>query len=542
MTIIFTTLLIAESEESKFVYLGFQGEGQPQSLIAVFENGKVFGIADLSVDSICHLAHNEPSALSGAIRKMKFLKCELSGNFPIRRAEVYHTPTLSSDRYNKKKSEEGADDRQIASKDVILTSLSIAIIDSAGDLFVGSIGSVAFLDSRNLTQVTMKTNYYDSIQRQILEMKNNRILDIAIIDSAVSALVRGGSRAPPSKSKSSLMAMALCSNGTVVIIDLEKKSVTKTFSLNIPQATKICIMSAVHLPSAAVTDLLVAAGDSDKTEWSAIIFGLQASATHGTSTNIFVLLRTISLNAENLLLRLCGADSLHESQQIELNVQRSINIQRGTEEDLQVEGQSQGQASFITSSAPGDFLFRFFTENGSSFLSGTKVAAAAHSCVRCIINGLTDSSENSEHLDIDKVEGEREDGDDSSVHTLLGKIICLSLTDNKCEAEGSTVQNPFGVEELLEGALEKMISLHTCGQVAAIVNALFLCVVDPPEGYLYRAIDAAEVNQIISTNGIMLSELLILFFFVFKCLDNRWSSLFYIFLLIPHSLIRSFPS
>ena len=458
---------MTENENSKFVYLGFKGEGQLQSLIAVFENRKVFGIAQFCVDKICHLALNEPSSLSGAIRKMKFLKCDLPGNLPIQRAEVYHTPSLSLEKHDHHEiTFNSKDNKDISAATTFTTSLSIAMLDSGGDLYVGSIGSTDLLICRNLTHIIIKNEDHSIFLYRSPESQRDRILDVAIVNFPTSTATVGDDGARASNSESLLLAIALYSNNIIAVIDLRENTIIQTFPSNVNGASKICMISPVNLSPKSV---------GDKVDWSATIFGVQSVSTYGTRTNLFALLFKVKCTKEMLMLRLGSADSFDETHQMKLDA---------------------GFTPTVTISPPSNLIFRFHTVGERCFLSGTKIPDALHFCVRSVVTGLVHSSENSECLYADDVEGKRGDGaEESRIHQLLGKLIQLSLTESmENNSGGNSIHNPFGVEELLDMALLRMTSLQTCGEVSTVVSALFLFVVDPPVGFLYRAIDVAEVK------------------------------------------------
>ena len=455
---------MTENENSKFVYLGFKGEGQLQSLIAVFENRKVFGIAQFCVDKICHLALNEPSSLSGAIRKMKFLKCDLPGNLPIQRAEVYHTPSLSLEKHDHHEiTFNSKDNKDISAATTFTTSLSIAMLDSGGDLYVGSIGSTDLLICRNLTHIIIKNEDHRNFLYRSPESQRDRILDVAIINSPTSTTTDG---ARASNSESLLLAIALYSNNIIAVIDLRENTIIQTFPSNVNDASKICMISPVNLSPKSV---------GDKVDWSATIFGVQSVSTDGSRTNLFALLFKNKCTKEILMLRLGSANSFDETHQMKLGA---------------------GSTPTVTMSPPSNLIFRFHTVGERYFLAGTKIPAALHFCVRSVVTGLLYSSEHSESLYADDVGGKRGDGgEESLIYQLLGKLIQLSLADSmENDTGGNSIHNPFGVEELLDMALKRMTSLQTCGEVSTVVSALFLFVVDPPLGFLYRAIDVAEVK------------------------------------------------
>ena len=405
---------------------------------------------------------------------MKFLKCDLPGNLPIQKAEVYHTPNLSLDKHDQHDITVNSNDHEDAAAAAsITTPLSIAMLDSAGDLYVGSIGSTDLLINRNLTHIITKTEDESSFLYQSQRSKRHKILDVAIMNSPTSTATVGDCGTRASNSESPLIAIALYSNNIIAVIDLRDNTIIRTFSSNINNASKICMMSPLPLsPNSG----------SDEVDWSATIFGIQSVSTNGngTITNIFALLFKIKFTTEILMLRLGSSNFFDETHQMKLD------------DGLRTDSVT----SLLTLSPPGNLIFRLNTVGESCFLSGTKITSALNICVRSIITGLIHTSEHSECLDIDDAEGKRDDRDEESpLHRLLGNIIQLSLTDSiECDAGGNSTQNPFRVEELLDMALIRMTSLQTCGEMSTFVSALFLFVVDPPVGFLYRTIDVAEVK------------------------------------------------
>ena len=112
-----------------FVCLTFVGS----SLIAVFDNGQVFGIADVPVDKICHLASSDPKLLSVAIQKLKFLKCSLPS------AQLHAVDSLRKAVVFSDNTTERAD------------GFTVAIVDRVKGLWVGSLGSKTGLRCQELT-------------------------------------------------------------------------------------------------------------------------------------------------------------------------------------------------------------------------------------------------------------------------------------------------------------------------------------------------------------------------------------------------------
>ena len=102
-----------------FVCLTFVGT----SLIAVFDNGQVFGIADVPVDKICQLASTDPKLLSVAIQKLKFLKCTLPS------AQLHSVDSLRKAVVFTDNATVGAD------------GFGVAIVDRVKGLWVGLLGS-----------------------------------------------------------------------------------------------------------------------------------------------------------------------------------------------------------------------------------------------------------------------------------------------------------------------------------------------------------------------------------------------------------------
>ena len=462
----FTVLFISntENEESKFVFLGFRGEGKVQSLIAIFENGKIFGIADFSVETICHLALHEPGALSAAIRKLKFIKCNLTAELPISRAVVYNVPNSSTTS----KREIDSNEAESTGKKIAETSLSIATIDAKGRLLFGSIGTTSALLSGSLSAI--KETSLSSLSAHSAP-KSNKCLDIAIInfESSMDAADGGDGGDADSDCESDVIALVLYSDGTVAVIEALKNVTLRTFHLDIPSPVRISIINTVR-PSPPCPSLTTV--NDSKSGWEGVIFGIQIAAPCRVSTNMYALLIDLEAPQESISLRLGPLGPFSS-----------------------VEPASAAESEFlVASSPPGDCLFTTRTDGEGYVLTGRGVSDGLCSCVKYILAGLTDQSDSEGKSDLVVATSEADGCDYSHPSTLIGKLLSLSLSSDYTDsARTSTDQNPFRVEELLEDALN-MSSLRCCGDVASVLNVLYYSVQDPPAGFLARLSDAAEVT------------------------------------------------
>lgn len=431
---------LPENETSRFVHLGFAGQGKLQSLIAVFENGKVFGIEDFSAEKICCLAANEPNTLSVAMRKMKFLKASLAVDFTLSKAVVYIGPS---------KQASGDDESTCSESKVADIPLSIALISGTGDLLACSIGNTTALQNATPTSILMKSKNGKSI------LHIARCIDIAMLPFLQVKTDLGSA---------CRVLAALHADNSLSLIDLTSSTALQRirFDSYYSSATRISFVSSVIAP---VTDS--GRRSQEESEWSGIIIGLEISSDIGTLTQIISIVR--STNDKNALLavKLGECDEMNEN--------------------------------LVSSSLPGDIVFQSGRKNCAGdtgrCTTGHALTDSMLSCVSSIIKGMDieDDSVVSPVL--------TDDVSCTALHVLVGRIMRLSIgaCEDEGEGEGESASrnhllNPFGAEELLDQALETMTSLNTCGEIGVVLNALIICVADPAVGFIDRAIAAAEVR------------------------------------------------
>jgi hypothetical protein len=441
---------ITENEESKFLSLRFVGNGKLQSLIAVFANGKVFGIADFSVETICHLALNDPSALSTAIKKLKFLKCNLDGDFPFIKALIYETPSLE-----KGMSKEIEHDNFNSG---IL--LSIIMIDSKGILLQGSIGTTALLQNNPLTKIChdlltkpdSKLCYPIPIQSL---HKEGGCLDIAIKPSNITDLVtenlNNTNIVPP------MIAIALYIDSSIAMINLSDNSISKVIYLNISSPLKILLIRNMSYPKERNTEGFL--GD-------ACILGIQSKSEETNAISLFAL-----LNDKD--------DSQYYSYQLSSNMVPTNHI---------------GTFNFLNLSIPGDlFLTIESYTGGNSVLSVLEISDEVDRCIHGIIAGLL--------LKDGNVKRDNHINEEISASILIGKIDLILFTLIESSDDEEDQSNPFREQEIIdqksqekyaEIILENIPLLKSCGEIGAVLNALFR-VQNPPEDFIDKMMIVAEV-------------------------------------------------
>lgn len=390
----------------------------------------MFGIADFSAEAIATLAVSDPTMLTATIRKLKFLKSHLITEFPLRRAAVYSLFDSQSDIKN-------ADH-----------PLCIVLIDNHGQLFNCPIGSTSALQCGSL--VTLQDDSNTSPIRQTC-------LDVALLDYGTSGIPnRNGEKEEDKDVTAHKLAIALYAGGTLCILSLNAICVLRTFRLDLEHSpvTRISLLSPfVDFQSKST----VVTRHQSTSVWGAVVVGVESVTNIGRATSLFTLLHNTRTETEFLALQLGACDMLTQN--------------------------------IIPTSTPGNCIFATSKEKSGSEVSvGYRISENVENCVASILHGLeTDGSS----------------GESSSEHSaILGPIIgrilrlsCTNLQGNEYDSDARDLEvNPFDVEEILDLSLESMTSLSSCGEVGCLLNVLLVCVYDPPEGFIDKMIDAAEVS------------------------------------------------
>lgn len=429
-----------EDDSSRVSYLGFSGEGKLSTLIAVFENGKVFGIADFSAEAIANLAVNDPTMLTATIRKMKFLKADLTAESPLRRATVYSLP-------DSQLSIRVVDNSQHCKN--VEHQLNIVLIDCEGRLFNGPIGSLSALQSGNLV------NFQDDSDPSLSQQT---CLDVVILDYGTCAIHnKEGENKSANGAAAQKLALALYSNGCLRILSLSTNCVLRTFRLDLEHSltTRISVLSPAEDFEFPIS------GDPQQrpvSMWRAVVVGIETSCESGRITNLLSLLHNTRTRTEFIALQLGACDTLSKD--------------------------------IIPTFPPSDYLFAASVEkNATDVAIGFRINENVRNCVASIIHGL------------DTNESPKESSPENSVilGVLIGRILRLSAASLHGNDKYSVVRdseiNPFDVEEILDRALELMTSLNSCGEVAVLLNVLIVCVCDPPKGFIDKAVSTAQVSQ-----------------------------------------------
>ena len=410
------------------------------------------------MDLICQSAKVEPNALAGALRKLKFIKCNLSADFPVLRAVVFQA-----------RSALGPDETsEIDIENVQGTALAIAVLNNNGQILVGSIGSTLALVSGPLALVRDSSHELPSLE-------DKKCLDIAEVtfDDVTTA------------SATSITAIALYSSSTVAVVDLTKKIILQIFCMNCPPFGRISAVAAI--PSGSHNGSSV----DNQSKWKAVIISVWplscsgGAGGGGVNAEMFVLLSDASSKNDSLLLQL-GTDTTNFS----------------------TRGNTEGEFC-QTMSPPGDCQFSSHNDGQLHHLQGRRVSDNLISSVADIIRGLEVGINHTvdRKFDVELI--------GSNAYILLGQILSLSISQmlgagdcvggekNEFENENDdavqryqrlSVQDAVWTAELSNYALIMMSNLNSCGQVAAILNALFLCDRDFPPDYLERTLVAADVS------------------------------------------------
>jgi hypothetical protein len=459
---------LPENETSRFVHLGFAGQGKLQSLIAVFENGKVFGIEDFSAEKICSLAANEPNSLSVAMRKMKFLKSSLAVDFPLSKAAVYIGPSRQASSIERS---------TCAETKVVEVPLSIALISGAGDLLTCSIGSTAALQNATPTSILKELKKSQSY------LSNIGCIDMAILPFSQNRTEIG--------SGCGILA-ALHTDNSLSLIDLSSSVILKMIRLDsyYSSATRISLVSSVIPPDTAPRTVpnKDSASSQEESEWSSVIIGLEISSNVGTSNQIISIISSTHNKNSILAVKLGMCDEMSED--------------------------------YISSSLPGDIVFQAGRKNCTGgtggYTTGYTLSDSMYSCVNSITKGIDTRDVPSDDSAVSPIV--TDDVSCTALHVLVGRIMRLSIGACNGDGEGegdvgsaanSHLLNPFGAEELLDQALEMMTSLSTCGEIGVVLNTLIVCVSDPAAGFVDRAIATAEVRNYRDPTSLLFLSLLI---------------------------------
>jgi hypothetical protein len=425
---------LPEDETSRFVHLGFSGQGKLQSLIAVFENGKVFGIEDFSAEKICSLAANEPNSLSVAIRTMKFLKSSLAVDFPLTKAVVYAGSSRQAS------SDEGS---TCSETKVVDIPLSIALISGTGDLLTCNIGSTTALQNAAPT----------SVLRGVTKVESN-VGNIGCIDMAILPFLQNRTGLG---SGCGILA-ALHADNSLSLIDLSSSVILRRIRLdsNCSSSTRISLVSSVI-------------SSQEESEWSGVIVGLEISSNSGTANQMISIIKSAHNKNAIIAVKLGMCDEMSED-----SMPSSV----------------PGDILFQTRR-------KNCTGGKGGYTTGYTLTDSMYSCVNSIIKGMDtenvfiddcaaivadDVSCTPLHVLVGRI-----------IRLSLGPCGGDGEGDGD-SAANSHLLNPFGAEELLDQALETMTSLNKCGEIGVVLNALIVCVSDPAAGFIDRAVATAEVR------------------------------------------------
>ena len=394
-------------------------------MIAAFINGKIFGFAVFSAESLCSIAINEPLSLSTAIRKMKFLKASINAEYSLTKVLVYTAPSTSKTSTS--------DVHEIDHK--VHIPLFITVIASNGDLLAGPIGTTSSLQIESITNIQELLN----ASSPIYQMK---CIDVALLNSSM--------KGPSSCSISPEMCtgIALFSGGFLAIIDISTGAIMRSLRLNLLSPSRISLLSA-NRHSAPVL------------EWQATLIGIETNNKTMEGTNLFVLLHKSACHDKSVLLQLGACNT--------------------------------STSCIDSTSPPTDTIFcKQHPSSGgrssSSTILGRTTSDALWRSISSILRGLNN--------DVTLPVQPCSDNSETSVTFLTGRILNLKMIAQECEGSLSYEKelNPFDVEELLDRSLETMTSLRSSGEIIGLLKALFVCVYDPPDMFLDRALQAAKVT------------------------------------------------
>lgn len=385
---------------------------------------------------MCSIAISEPQSLSATIRKMKFLKASINAECPLSKVFVYAATPVTSETSS-------GDVLGMEQKGRI--PLFITVIASNGDLLVGPIGTTSELQIDSIRDIQGLLN----ASSPVYQMK---CIDVALLDPSI---IGPSSSSPTPKS---CTGIALFCGGLLALVDLSTGNILRILRTNLPSASRISLVSSHSFSSRENRH------SAFEIEWQATVVGIETEGKVTAPTNLFTLIHKPSCHDKAALLQL---------------------------------GCCHTSTPGIDSSSPAtDTIFcKQLTENGSSdsIIIGRNIADAVWSTVSSVLSGLND--------DVTPVLPSSDSSSDTSLTFLVGRILNLKMTAEECEGSLSCGKespiNPFGVEELLDLSLEMMTSLRSSGEINALLKALFVCVSDPPDMFLDRALHAAMVSMLV---------------------------------------------
>jgi hypothetical protein len=318
--------------------------------------------------------------------------------------------------------------------------LFITVIASNGDLLVGPIGTTSELQIESIPNIQGLLN----ASSPVYQMK---CIDVALIGPSSS-----------SPTPKSCTGIALFRGGLLALVDLSTGIILKVLKTNLPSASRISLVSG-HGPSSSENS-----SSASESEWQATVVGIETEGKVTATTNLFILIHKPSCHDNSAVLQL---------------------------------GCCHTSTPCIDSSSPAtDTIFcKQLTESGDSdsVIIGRNIADAVWSTVSSVLSGLND--------DVTPVLPSSDSSSETSLTFLVGRILNLKMTAEECEGSLSCGKdspiNPFGVEELLDHSLDMMTSLRLSGEINALLKALFVCVSDPPDLFLDRALHAATVSKFV---------------------------------------------
>ena len=403
--------------------------------MAVFQNGKVFGIADFAAESICNIAINEPQSLSAAIRKMKFLRAGIKAEYPLIKVLMHISPYIATETSNGDVLERDHEGH---------TPLFITVITSNGDLLVGPIGTTSALQIESIPKIKGLVN----APSPTYQMK---CIDVALLNSSIAG---PSSCANPPES---CRGIALFSGGLIAIVDLSAGTIISTLRINLPSANRISLLSSRASFSSTNSH------STPESEWLAAAFGIETKGEQAESTNLFVLLHKSTCHDKPVVLQL-GSEGTSTS-------------------------------CIDSSSPPTDTVFckqSTDSNSSSSTILGRKISNAVWNCISTILRGLNDDATTL----LQPCHDNSETSLMFLIGRILNLRMSVQ-EESEVSIPCKNYSNPFGVEELLDRSLEVMTSLHSSGEILVLLKALFVCVYDPPDMFLNKVVEAATVSMFV---------------------------------------------
>ena len=215
------------------------------SLIAVFDNGQVFGIADVPVDKICQLASSDPKLLSVAIQKLKFLKCSLPS------AQLHAVGSL-------RKAVVFSDNTTVG-----VDGFGVAIVDRVKGLWVGSLGGKTGLRCQEMV------NNFSTAQQTY-----GVCSDLALLSLPLPNNISGESVGMPNGGEGGaavvLFGTPTDTTTTLCVVNLALATVLTTIPLSFPFA-RISLLTCI--PQASVVST-VADMSRQVHVWDSFLVGL----------------------------------------------------------------------------------------------------------------------------------------------------------------------------------------------------------------------------------------------------------------------------